>query len=333
MTYLIAETAWHHEGDFEFMKKLVQSISTETSADYVKMHITLNLDEYMHPQHRAYQTLRSWMFSEYQWDELIGVIRSNGKQLMLLLNDVAAIDFALRFKPEMVELHSVCLNVPRLQQHLMKSIESETKIAIGVGGCNLQEIDAAVRAFAGKQTVLMFGFQNYPTRYEDINIGKIRKIQKLYSDLKYGYADHTTWDESNNELITLLVAANEMEYVEKHVTIELGKKRCDYSASISTAMFNNLYEKIRLLDALRGDGSLALNAGEKEYSVYGPMKMAAITITSLKKGQVVLPEMIKFCRVKENTDISQIELVELFGKKVKNDICAGHVLQHEDFSL
>ena len=36
---LIAETAWHHEGDFIFMKDLVSSISNNTNADIIKIKI------------------------------------------------------------------------------------------------------------------------------------------------------------------------------------------------------------------------------------------------------------------------------------------------------
>ena len=48
---LIAETAWHHEGDFTFMTDLVSNISNNTHADIIKMHITLNFDEYMDQNH------------------------------------------------------------------------------------------------------------------------------------------------------------------------------------------------------------------------------------------------------------------------------------------
>ena len=51
---LIAETAWHHEGDYEFMKNLVTEISSKTEADIVKLHITLDFDEYMDSSHDAY---------------------------------------------------------------------------------------------------------------------------------------------------------------------------------------------------------------------------------------------------------------------------------------
>ena len=39
MIKLIAETAWHHEGDFVFFKNLINEIVKNTDADIVKMHI------------------------------------------------------------------------------------------------------------------------------------------------------------------------------------------------------------------------------------------------------------------------------------------------------
>ena len=40
---LIAETAWHHDGDFAFMQKLVNEILKKSKLDILKMHLTLDL--------------------------------------------------------------------------------------------------------------------------------------------------------------------------------------------------------------------------------------------------------------------------------------------------
>ena len=60
----IAETAWHHEGDFIFMKKLVSSICKNSKADIVKMHVTLDFDSYMRTDHPSYKILKDWVFTE-----------------------------------------------------------------------------------------------------------------------------------------------------------------------------------------------------------------------------------------------------------------------------
>ena len=101
---------------------------------------------------------------------------------MLLLNDTKAIDFASKFNPELIEIHSVCLNVPRLQRAVIENIDVKRQVVvIGIGGCSLDEVKKRFNFFMIRETVLMFGFQNYPTKYEDVNLGKIRKIQAYVS--------------------------------------------------------------------------------------------------------------------------------------------------------
>jgi len=326
MIKLIAETAWHHEGDFIFMKDLVTKICQNSNADIVKFHISLDLDEYMSKDHEAYETLKSWMLSESNWEELICIVRENNKELMLLLNDTKAVEFSKKYNPEIVELHSVSLNVPRLQDAVLENISDKAKVVIGVGGCSIREIEEAVKFFHLREIVLMFGFQNYPTKYEDVNLLKIKKIQELFQGSMFGYADHTAWNEENNGLITLLVSSNGMDFIEKHVTTEYGKERCDFSAAISIEQFNQLYKEVEVLNKLYGDGSMELNDAEKRYSSYGPMKMAAIASHSLIGGDKLSKDDFHFCRTSQVSDISQVDISKVIGSKLASDIEVNQVI-------
>jgi N,N'-diacetyllegionaminate synthase len=327
----IAETAWHHEGDFKFMCNLVEEICNKTSADYVKLHITLDLDEYMSKDHVNYEMQTPWMFDEDQWSKIISIVRNSNKKLMLLLNDTKAIKFASRYNPEIVELHSVCLNVPRLQNAVLNFIDKEAKLVIGVGGSSLEEVDQAVNFFSSREVVLMFGFQNYPTKFENINLEKVRKIQSMYPRLKFGYADHTAWNEPNNELITMLGAANQMNYVEKHVSTEYGVERCDFSAAVSIEMFNTISQNIDLLNKISGLGDLSLNEGEIQYSELGPMKMAPCAMKNISKGEILEFKDFDFIRTSQVGDISQITVNKFIGKTSKNNISKGQILKISDF--
>ena len=331
MINLIAETAWHHEGDFSFMKNLIERICIESDVQLVKMHITLDIDEYMHPDHEAYGALKSWLFTDKQWTELINIVRHHKKGLMLLLNDTKAVQFSAQFAPEIVELHSVCLNIPNLQEAVNSYMPRDTKIAIGVGGSTVEEIDKAVQAFDERNVVLMFGFQNYPTKYKDVNLIKINKIQNMYPDKEFGYADHTAWDEENNELVTLLVSANNMKYIEKHVTTCYGQQRCDYSAAVSIDQINALSEKVKVLSSIFGDGSLSLNQAEQNYSIYGPMKMAAVAKFPLKKGERFSVKGVRFCRTSDITNMSQIDILESEGLELVKDVSPGQVVNWDHF--
>ena len=100
---------------------------------------------------------------------------------------------------------------------------------------------------------------------------------RLFPEFEFGYADHTAWNETNNVLITVLGAAMGIEYVEKHVTIAYGEDRVDWVAAVTIDMFNEIKEKMNILDQCNGDGLLHLNEGEKKCSIFGPMKKAAVS--------------------------------------------------------
>ncbi len=326
---LIAETAWHHEGDFAFMKNLVFEISKKTNSDVVKLHITLDFDEYMHKDHKLYEKLKAMLFSKNQWQELIKIIRNNNKEIMLLLNDTEAIDFGISLNPEYVEIHSVCLNDIFMLKKLKEKISKNTKIVLGVGGTSIEEIRKAIDFLDHKNTILMFGFQNYPTIYEDVNLKKIRKLMNFFPNFEYGYADHTAWDSEDNELITLLGAASGMNYIEKHVTTHYGENRLDWTAAISINMLNSLSNKINILKKLNGSGLLEMNKGEKEYSIFGPMKKAAVFKKDIKQGSTLSEDMIKFLRTKEISDMSQLDVQKSIGKKLIQNVKKGTLLMNK----
>lgn len=331
MIKLIAETAWHHDGDFKFMSDLVDSIIERTSADIIKLHITLDLDEYMHISHPAYQFLKERLLSEKQWEELINRIRNSDKELMLLLNDKKALSFGVNFNPSLIEVHSVCLNDIFLLEEINLRIKSEVPIVLGVGGSTLYEIENAINTLESDNLVLMHGFQNYPTKYEDVNFNKINKLKQLYPEYKHGYADHTAWDEPNNVLITSLGAAVGMDYIEKHVTTVPGSDRTDWQAAIDIEEFNQIANNLKLLIQCNGDGALKLNNAELRYSIFGPNKKAAILTRDVVKDEKVNLEDIKFVRILDTTDLSQTEIIENIGRNYSKDLSEGSLLFRSDF--
>jgi N,N'-diacetyllegionaminate synthase len=327
---LIAETAWHHDGDFEFFKQLVTSIAQNTNADYIKYHITLDVDEYIYKDHPGYEWVKKNIFTEAQWAEVINIGLQYNKKPMLLFNDTKAIDFGMQFSPDLVEIHSVCLNDVFLLQHLKSKLEITTKVVLGVGGTDIYEVENAIELIESSNIALMHGFQNYPTKYEDINFSKIRRIIQMYPQYQHGYADHTAWDNEHNALITLTGAALGVNYIEKHVTIATGKGRTDWQAAISIDSFNKITDLLKIVSAANGDGFLKMNAGEKAYSTFGMMKKAAIANIKLNKGDVLKYDDFSFKRTGQHSDLSQLEIINSIGKEIGNDIEAHNCINKKD---
>ena len=238
-----------------------------------------------------------------------------------------------RFNPKYVEIHSICLNDVFLLDCLKYNLSSNVHVVLGVGGCTLNEIESALDYLRHDKIILMFGFQNFPTKYSDINFKKIKKIMKLFPEMKYGYADHTAWNEENNELITLLGAALGMDYIEKHVTNCHGEKRIDYNSAISLKMLKELYKKLNILEKCMGNGLLRLNEGEEKYSIYGPMKKAPLLKSDIKRGEKLTLDKIKFQRTNDLSDLSQIDVLNRVGCKVIKNLKSDSILKKSHFKF
>jgi len=329
---LIAETAMHHEGNLEYYIKLINKIVNETNTDFVKLHLTMDLDEYMTKDHPLYVKSKGWLFTKDEWLRVLKPVQDSNKNLLLLLNDTTSVQFASRIKPEMIEIHSTCLNDIWLLEAVKQLIPKSTKIVIGTGGSTKSEIDSVINYLDWENIILMHGFQNYPTKYRDINFFKIMKLKSLYPTLKHGYADHTAWNHENNLLITLFGAATGMEYIEKHVTFDFGVERTDWSAAINLEMFNKLKEQLTLLDACNGNGDLDMNTGEKQYSTYGPMKKAGILVEDVVEGSIFKKEQVTFKRTAEISDLSQIQILNNIGSFFSKNLKAGSILNERDFT-
>lgn len=319
---LIAETAWHHDGDIGFFEILLDNILL-SSADIVKLHILLDIDRYIDKTHPAYSFLDERVFNKDQWKSILNKVASSSKELMLLLNDYESVDLAAEFQPSLVEVHSVALNNLNLLKHIDQVLDQDIPIVLGIGGSTLYEVENAISQFKNREIVLMFGFQNYPTKYEDVNFNKMQRIMNAYPEYKYGYADHTAWNLDENVLITLMGAALGMDYIEKHVTTHYGEDRTDYSAAISFESLEKIKKGMDILEKCRGDGRLSLNQGEISYSTPGHMKQIAIFNESFSKGKVFDPSMVDFLRSGLKNGISQTEVWNLIGKELTQDVNAG----------
>ncbi|MCF8296144.1 MAG: N-acetylneuraminate synthase family protein [Melioribacteraceae bacterium] len=329
---LIAETAWHHQGDFEFFKNLVSKIVKNENVDIIKLHLTIDFDEYMHFDHNAYSDLKNMMFKKEQWEQILDLIANSNKEKIFLCNDTKAIELGMKYIPEIVEIHSACLNDIHLLDSLKSNLGNTIKVMLGVGGSTLYEIEKAINRLEPDNVILMHGFQNYPTKYSDVNFGKIKKIMQLYPNYEHGYADHTAWDEPNNILITLFGAALGMQYVEKHVTTNYGQDRIDSSAAISFEMFDKLKDKLEILARCHGNGLLEMNEGEKKYSQFGPIKKAAFLNRDVNKDDVLTEEMIYFKRTSKTANLTQIDILDNIGKKFNTDISSNTILIKEMLS-
>ena len=327
--YIIAETAYNHQGDIEYLIRMIDEIS-ELKLNSVKFHLLLNLESYMKKNHPLFNEIKKWIFNEEQWNNIIDYSVKKGLDVIALCDDVESIKYLIRNKKPVsaIELHAVALNDYFL---LDAASKFDGQVILGIGGSSIDEINYAIEFLKRKKKqdiILMYGFQSYPTNYADINFSKMIKIRDLFQ-LPVGYADHTGFDDPNNELISVAAAIMGFWILEKHYTPDYGKKRIDYHAAVGKKQMENINNLMKIALTVHGHGDITMSDSERAYGNIGPMKKTIVAKKDISKGELLSLDDLWFKRTLEESTIKQNQLLQLIGCKTKQDIKKDEII---DFS-
>lgn len=327
--YIIGETAYNHEGDINYLYKMVDDI-TELKLNVIKFHMLLNPESYMQKKHPLIKESKKWTFSKNQWSEIIDYSNKKGLDIIVLCDDVESIDYILENNINItaIELHATGLN----DYFLLDTVSKFNKqIILGVGGSTIDEINFAIDFLGNKgenDILLMYGFQSYPTKYTDINLSKMLKIRDLFK-LPIGYADHTAFDDPNNEIISCMAAMMGINILEKHYTPDYGIERIDYHAAVGKMQMLKIKELMELALKVYGNGNLKMSEVELKYGNTGPMKKAIVAKKDIKKGEKLSLDNLWFKRTVEESPIKQMRFLQLIGLIALQDIKEDEII---DFS-
>jgi sialic acid synthase SpsE len=265
--------------------------------------------------------LKNWIFTQKQWDEIIDHSINKSLDVIGLCDDVESVDYIIDNNKNItaIELHATGLN----DYFLLDSVKNfRGKIILGIGGSSLDEIQYAIDFFKinGKDDIiLMYGFQSYPTNYTEINLSKMKKINKFFQ-VPVGYADHTAYDDPNNEIISILAAAMGFNILEKHYTLNPGQERIDFHAAVGREQMIKIKKYMELVLNVYGTGQMSMSKPELDYGNVGPMKKAIVAKRKIKKGETLSLDDLWYKRTVAESTIKQNQLFQLIGLEVIEDI-------------
>ena len=324
--YIIGETAYNHEGDIKYLYKMIDDIE-ELKLNAIKFHMLLNPESYMQKEHPLMKISKKWKFNKKQWSEIINYSNKKGLDIIALCDDVESIEYILEnnINVTAIELHATGLN-----DHFLLNAVSEfnKQIILGVGGSTIDEIAYAIDFLKSKgknDILLMYGFQSYPTNYTDINLSKMLKIRDLFK-LPIGYADHTAFDDPNNEVISCMAAMMGINILEKHYAPDYGIERIDYHAAVGKMQMLKIKELMELALKVYGNGYLKMSKAELEYGNTGPMKKAIVAKKGIKKGEKLSLDNLWFKRTVEESSIKQNQFLQLIGLRALHDIKEDEII-------
>ena len=318
---IISETAFTHEGDLDYLIKQIE-LAKETGSDYIKFQILLDIDSVYSKSTSLYHDMKSKMLSSKNWEHAMKHAKDIGLNILILPIDYQALQFVLESKyTDAIEIHSICLNDIVF---LDKINASKTKLLIflGVGGRTNKDIDFCINYLNSDNLVLMSGFQSFPTKKKDANLGKIKSLKNHYN-YHVGYADHTPWDEDDSSMILTSLALGSI-YIEKHIILKKGSGRADNYSAVSKNEFIALRNILDSYTLIYGNDKLEI-LSEKELA-YKNRERKIVALIDIKQDTPFNTSNIGYSVTNQTSDILQNQFNEILLKSANIDVRKGEII-------
>jgi len=253
--YTIAEIGINHGGNIDLAKKLIDS-AAKTGVDSVKFQ-TYITEKRAPADSPIFDILKQCELPFEAFHELKLHADSNGVDF-----------FSTPFDNESVQcLEDIGVNLYKVasfdvvNNKLLKRLSSNEGKAIimSVGMATLEEIKNAYKILIENtdKITILHCVSSYPTKDSDANLETIRTLKQEF-DCVIGQSDHTDDIE-----VPMFAAARGAQVLEKHYKIDDDMDCVDSPVSITENQMTTLINKLRYLEEILGDGTLALLDAEK----------------------------------------------------------------------
>lgn len=312
-TYIYTETAFHHEGDMNYLKELIDA-SVKAGVDGIKFQVLTNCNDFISTRHASYASLANFCLRKEQWREVFAYARNRNLDIVLMPLNKDSLILANEFPIKFIDVHSVSFYDIEL---LTEIRNTGIDVIIGIGGRSLDEIVSINKFFEAQLKILMVGFQAFPSQLSDIKLSRIGKLRRLFPHLTIGYADHSSFDDENaiySNIYAKLLGAN---IFEKHITLAEGVERTDFQSAISWERIKEVNQRLKWVDnnILNQD---AFDMTTKEI-IYRQRQLKCVASEDLKAGHRLTRNDIRLKLISEE-DGTFANLDGLIGKTISKDI-------------
>ncbi len=332
--YLIAETAYSFEGDETYLLKQVENLNG-TEIDCIKFHMLFNKDSYAVKDYKTlHKYLDKWMLSEEIWTKILNKSKKYNLDTLVLVDDVQSVSFCKRNNElvDGVEVHASCVNDLEILNEAINFAKKYKKVFyMGISGFEIQELSGIIehlKEFNLEKVVLMYGFQNFPTNLEDINLSKIPLLKDAFG-YKLGYADHTRYDNGNKNNLIYTSYAMGANIQEVHYVLKEGEQRTDYITGLDNVSLDKIREKLENIYLSIGKVDFRLNEGENKYLDF---RKVPVYTSNLTKDSILEKSDIEFKRVENPKRQHKFkDIKDFYGRRLSSDVKKEKELEIKDF--
>lgn len=334
LPYLIAEAGVNHEGDMDVAKQMVEEVA-KAGGNAIKF--------------QAYKadTLASKCSPSY-WDiskeatrsqyELFKKYDNFGKAEFEEIADYAntyKIDFlatpfdkdSADFLEDLVATYKLA-SADITNKPLLEYVAEKGKpIILSTGASTIFEIWRAIEWIEEKsnnQIVLLHCILNYPTKYENSNLGMIIDMKKLFPYI-IGYSDHTMPQYANKILITAWLLGSQV--IEKHYTWDKNLEGNDHYHSIDFNDLSSLINEFKFTKNIIGSIKKRYLPEEADSRKFA--RRSLVAQQSITKGMTISENMLIPKRPGIGIPPYMVDMI--IGRIAKRDIYKDEILSLDDF--
>jgi sialic acid synthase SpsE len=330
-TFIIAEMACSHDGSVDKAKRIIRG-AAEAKADAINFQV-FSIEDLMVPQYGSgkarvsagkeslpiFDYLKTISFGPQIWEQLFIYARERNLLIISVCGDLPSIELVSDLKPDAytVSAPSLC------EEKYVKKIAAKMKpVFIRTGGAFLGEIEKAImwiNECGNSDIILLHGFQNYPTKLEDMHLRYIQSLKQVFS-LPVGIAEHTDAESSLALVVPLVALAFGANVIEKHITHDRSLKGIDFESALDPEGLRNLVQNLRQVEKAFGSPAVRPFSGaEADYRQ--SVKKRTVARNTLAKGERITSDKITFKRSDEGVypDESQYLIERRVNTKIEKD--------------
>jgi sialic acid synthase SpsE len=326
--FVVAEMAWSHDGSIENAKKIIDAASS-ASADAVCFHLT-SMEDYMVPHYRTgkgrvsagkehlpiYEYLNKINLIPDDWKILFPYARERGLLICTMANDLPSVGLAASLGTDAYVISSASL----AEEDLVREVSRMKRpVLFRVGGATLEEVKRAIswaKEEGNEEIVLIYGFQSYPTKLEDMHLRFIPTLKQRFV-CPLGFADHTDGGSELALVVPLVALAFGANLLEKHITHDRGLRGEDFESALDPEVFKKFVSYVRELEKAFGSSDeRPLSKAELAYREIA--RKRAVAATRIARGEIITREKLAFKRSDEG--IFPDEISQVLGKRAKREL-------------
>ncbi len=303
---IIAETASNHMGEIDYLKEITDKCF-EYGADMVTVQI-FDLDSFVSKYDEYHSNFKNICFEIRDWENYLSWAMKKGYDILPCVLDNKSLDLLRKMKFNKIKIHACDI----LNKDFLEIVNKYFDLVfLEFGGARFDEISSAIKSLKSTEVVLLYGFNDYPTKLKDQNLNLINLLKEQFN-LEVGFCDHTT----NVMTMPILAMTKGANYLEKHVTLnEKNRSRYDWQVSVEPKKIKLIKNNINKYSHTFGPINRTIKESENNFRSMIYKKL--IFKKSAKVGTNLTKSHFTFKRSTEGLEISKLKNV--IGKILLKD--------------